>query len=536
MNVALYGGQDDAAALGGVRFFHELFEMADRGLHRFSGLQNFRDDELVGIKEAANFSHAGHERTVDDVEREVGGTGLVFFLGGAEMLGDRGDVELIYGGALLFRLLAPIGWDIAKEGGFRMAGGDFRGRMGEEEIFGKAAFVFGNGSEALEFFGVDDGEVETGFRAVIEEDGVYDFARAWRQAEGDVGNTENGARVRKGALNEANAFHGFDGAADVVFVAGGARKDEGIENNIFGGEAVFFGEQVVTALGDGQLALTGEGLGLELVFINAAAHDGGAEIVGDRNNFFKFFLAVFEVDGVDDGFALAIGKSLRDGAGVGGVDHYRRFYFADELFVKRGNVFLFVALGALQANVYDVRAAADLAAGDFAGFFPLFFGDEVFEEARADHVSALADEQRARAVFSFDGFDTGIDGTVLFRGTLARLFALGHLRQGANMLLGGAAAAADEIQPAVIDEFLELGGQRGWRLEVLALFVGQPGVGIAGDEFAGELAQRANVVGHEFRASGAVHAEGQRLGEAQRSPHGFDSLSGEHGAHRLDSY
>src|SRR5216684_1884986 len=51
------------------------------------------------------------------------------------------------------------------------------------------------------------------------------------------------------------------------------------------------------------------------------------------------------------------------------------------------------------------------------------------------------------------------------RGTLARLFALGHLRQGANMLLGGAAAAADEIQPAVIDEFLELGGQRGWRLE-----------------------------------------------------------------------
>src|SRR5216684_6317684 len=99
---------------------------------------------------------------------------------------------------------------------------NIRGRMREEEIFGEAALVFGDRSEAFEFFGVDDGEVETGFGAVIEEDGVDDFARAGRQAEGDVGNTENSARVWKGALDEANAFHGFDGAADIVFVAGGA--------------------------------------------------------------------------------------------------------------------------------------------------------------------------------------------------------------------------------------------------------------------------------------------------------------------------
>src|SRR5258708_37126705 len=231
---------------------------------------------------------------------------------------------------------------------------NIRGRMREEEIFGEAALVFGDRSEAFEFFGVDDGEVETGFGAVIQEDGIYDFARARGQAEGNVGNAENGARVGKGALDEANAFHGFDRATDVVFVARGAGKDERIENDVFGREAVFFGEQLVAALGDSQLALAGEGLGLELVFVDAAAHDGGAEIVGDRDNFLEFLLAVFEIDGIDDGFALAISEGLGDGAGIGGIDDHRSFYFADEFFVGRRNVLLLVALGALQVDVHNV--------------------------------------------------------------------------------------------------------------------------------------------------------------------------------------
>src|SRR5258707_102399 len=101
------------------------------------------------------------------------------------MLGDGGDVELIYGGALLFVLFAPVGGNIAEERSFRMVDREFRGRMREEEIFGEAALVFGDRSEAFEFFGVDDGEIEAGFGAVIQEDGIYDFARARGQAEGD---------------------------------------------------------------------------------------------------------------------------------------------------------------------------------------------------------------------------------------------------------------------------------------------------------------------------------------------------------------
>src|ERR1700687_4526137 len=122
---------------------------------------------------------------------------------------------------------------------------NIRGRMREEEILSEAAFVFGNRGEALEFLCVDDSEIETGFGAVIQEDGIHDFARARGQTEGDVGNAEDGARVGKGALDEANAFHGFDRAADVVFIAGGAGKDERVEDDVFGSKAVFFSEQFV---------------------------------------------------------------------------------------------------------------------------------------------------------------------------------------------------------------------------------------------------------------------------------------------------
>src|SRR5580704_4924140 len=117
------------------------------------------------------------------------------------MLGDGGDVELIDGGALLFRLLAPIGGDITEKLGARMIGGNFRRRMREEKILSEAALVFRNAGESLELFRIDDGQVQASLGAVIEEYRINDFPRACRQAEGNVGNAENGTRVGKSALD-----------------------------------------------------------------------------------------------------------------------------------------------------------------------------------------------------------------------------------------------------------------------------------------------------------------------------------------------
>ena len=78
-----------------------------------------------------------------------------------------------------------------------------------------------------------------------------------------------------------------------------------------------------------------------LIFIDAADHERRAVGFGERADALEFFFAVFEIDGVDDALALAVGERQLDRFGVGGIDHDRRFDLADQLFVERRNVVAF---------------------------------------------------------------------------------------------------------------------------------------------------------------------------------------------------
>ncbi len=160
----------------------------------------------------------------------------------------------------------------------------------------------------------------------------------------------------------------------------------------------------------------------------------------DRHDAFELFLAIFQVDGIDDGFALAIRQRQLDCRRIGRVDHQRRFHFANQLFIERWNVLFLVALRALQAHVHNLSAAAYLPPRNLAGLFPFFFRDQVLEQARADHVGALADQQRPRAVLRFNRFNAGIERAMRFRWLRARPLALGHLSNRANVLLSRPAA------------------------------------------------------------------------------------------------
>ena len=167
--------------------------------------------------------------------------------GAAEMLGNRGDVKLVDRGLLLARLRAPVGRRAAEQRSLRMRLREFPRRAIEEQIFGELALVLGNRREALDALGVHDREIEPRLRAVIQENGVDHFARAGRQSERHVGNSQHGAHVRDLLLDQANAFDRFDRAADIIFVARSAGKNERIENDIFRADAVFFGEQIVAS-------------------------------------------------------------------------------------------------------------------------------------------------------------------------------------------------------------------------------------------------------------------------------------------------
>ena len=228
------------------------------------------------------------------------------------MLGDRGDVKLIDGDFLLAALRAPVFGDVFECRGIGMIRRDAGRRRIEEQMLGEAALFLGNRGEALDFFGVDDGQIESAFGAVIEKNGIDHFSGGSGQAEGNIGNAQNGFDARDFFLDQADGFDGFDCSADVIFVAGGAGENQRIDDDVFDRDAIFFGEQFAGTLGDGQLALAGEGLGLQFVFINASDHQRGAIGTRERADALEFFLAVFEIDGVDDAFALAISERKLD--------------------------------------------------------------------------------------------------------------------------------------------------------------------------------------------------------------------------------
>ena len=239
----------------------------------------------------------------------------------------------------------------------------------------------------------------------------------------------------------------------------------------FGRNAVLVDEEIDRALRHLQLALAREGLGLQLVFVDGPDDQRRAILLRDGTEALELLLAILEVDGIDDALALAVSKRKLDGARIGGVDHDRRLDDADQLFVKKRDIRHLVAVGALQADVDDVRAVLHLAARDLDGLLPFLFRDQILEKPRADDVGALADDQRTVAVFGFDQFDAGVISAMRRRLHFARLFAFDHLRDGGDVFIRGAAASADDIEPAVVGEALELIRERGRGFEIEPLLV-----------------------------------------------------------------
>src|SRR5580700_8784152 len=284
------------------------------------------------------------------------------------MFGNRCDVKLIDRGSLFFALRAPIGSRAAKQRCLRMSLWNFCRRIIEEQIFRQLALLLGDGGVSLDAFGIDDGEIQACFGAVVKEYRIDHFARSGREAERDIRNSKYRAHVRNPLLDRAYAFDSLDSSADIVFIPGGAGKNERVEDDVFDSNAVFFGEQVGRAFSDFELSFTRERLRLHGIFVNAADDEGGAIRARQRANTFEFFLAVFEIDRIDDALSLAIGKRQFDGTRIGAVDHHRNFDFANQLVIEGRNIFHLVTVGALQADVHDVRAAFYLTPRDFRGF------------------------------------------------------------------------------------------------------------------------------------------------------------------------
>ena len=86
-------------------------------------------------------------------------------------------------------------------------------------------------------------------------------------------------------------------AVAVLLLAGRNRQGERVEDQIHGSNAVFFGRQIVNALGDGDLFFGRE---RHAIFVDGERNDRGPEALGHGQHFGGALLTVFQVDGVDD--------------------------------------------------------------------------------------------------------------------------------------------------------------------------------------------------------------------------------------------
>ena len=560
VNVALDGGEDDpAAGCRGVGV-HELLEVGDRGFHRLGTLQNFGNDQLVRVEQPPNLRHPGHQRPVDDLQRlgalpsleleifdqaaaaaidDVAGEALIerllwadngLALGAAKVVAYAGHVMDVDRGPLLRRLLAPV---LRRIGESRIPG--VVNREVEEQGLHHPPLFLGDRRVTFNALGVDDREVEAGLGAKVEKDRVHDLAGTKGQPEADVGDAEHGRTRGEGPLDQPQPFDGLDRAADVVLVATRRRKDQRVEDDVRLRQSVLFGQQMMSAAGNLELALTRKCLRLDRVLVDDPEDDRRTVAAQQWRHRRDPLLAVLEVDRVDDRLALAVGERDLDGLRIGGVDHDRRLDRAADPVIELVHRGLLVALGGLQADIDDLRAALHLAAGDLGRFVPLAGVHELPKLLRANDVGALADQQRPVVLVGLDQVDARVDGLPLpSLCQRPRFPPLHHAGYRRDVGVGGAAAAADEVQPSGVDEARERGGQAFRRLRVASVLVRQTGVWKARHRDPRPLMDGPQVVGHEIGAGGAVEPDRQLLGMLDRGQKGVRRLAAEHSSRGLD--
>ena len=404
------------------------------------------------------------------------------------------------GEAFINRFFAPgevLGW-AAGAGFFRfeaLGKGDEAlcgvGRAVEEHILDEGEEVFRDLLVDGELAGVDDAHVEAGFDGVVEERGVDGFADRVVSLEGerDVAHAAAHAGVREVFLDPAGGVDEGLGVFIVLLDAGADGEDVWVENDVFGREADFIDEGAVGAFADFGFALERVGLAL---FVEGHDDHGGSVGANEAGLLFEFFGTFLEADRIHDALALDAAQAGFEDFPFRRVDHEGNLgnigLGGDEvqIFCHRGGT---IEHAVVHVHIDDLRAGLDLLAGNREGSGVVLSEDEFFENLRAGDIRALADvdEGNLRAC------GEGLKPTEAQRGGAGGDFAgrefahrIGH---GLNVGGCGAAATADDVQPALLGPFAELRGEGfgGFGKAGGRERVGQAGIWVGADEEGREV-------------------------------------------------
>ncbi len=276
--------EHDAALAAGVGLLHVGFEVGDRRLHGLGRLQHERQLHLAGTEQLADDLHASEQGVVDDVERgHAAGQGLVQI--GLEAVAvpvDDALVEAALDGPAAAVFLArgrrprPLRTGASSSWQRVVAPGRVTAVVDQVE-----AHLDGPRVDLVERHDpgrVDDGGVEAGLLALVQEDRVEGVAGGRVQAEATrwtsptmVPTPGSAALMRRMPSMVSMPSRRL---SSMPVDSGSTR---GSKSRSVGVEPVALDGQVVDGLGRPQLPLGGAGLALG---VDAGADDGRAVLAG----------------------------------------------------------------------------------------------------------------------------------------------------------------------------------------------------------------------------------------------------------------
>ena len=250
-----------------------------------------------------------------------------------------------------------------------------------------------------------------------------------------------------------------------------------------GGKPTFPHEQIVGALADGDSAL-------ERIRLSAFVerhHDDRRAVPADQFRLAQeFLLAFLERNGIHNALALETFQAGLDDLPFRRVHHHR--HLADVRFGRdeveearhRGDA---VNHPFVHANVNDLRAVLDLLARDGERGFVIAGLDELREFGRTGDVRALADVQKVGIRTHRQRVESAQPQIGFNRRRLARRNSADRSGNCLDVRRRGAAATADDVQPAVLRPLAQLRreGFRRFRKTCRQQRIRQAGVRIGAD-------------------------------------------------------
>ncbi len=243
-----------------------------------------------------------------------------------------------------------------------------------------------------ELAGVDDAHVHAGGDGVVQEHRMHRLAHALvaTKREGEVRDATRDMDQRHAPADFAGRLDEVDAVVVVLFDARRDGKDVGIEDDVLRREADLFGQDLVGARRNLDLALLGVGLAL---LVEGHHHHRGAVPAHDPGVMDELFFALLHGDRVDDRLALHALQAGFDDLEFRGIDHHGNAgdvgLGGDQIEVVDHRL-LRVEQALIHVDVDDLGAVGDLIARDVECGGEIAFLDQLAEFGRTRDVGSLA--------------------------------------------------------------------------------------------------------------------------------------------------